>query len=586
MKKILALLGLFYFLNAFDYTSKQWLVLLHYKKTLFGYESLIDDKKFFVSKKGKTSPKDEFLASIKLIKKNPKKFACKFPLRYEILNKYFHLSNFNINKECPKLDKFLKALNPNKAVMVFASANLNSPSSMFGHTLIRIDTPSNQEYLSSAVNYAAHVTDKNGILFAFKGIFGFYKAYYSILPYYEKLKEYSDKDSRDLWGYELNFNKSEVRKMGLNIWELKDIYSYYYFFKENCAYNILYLIDVVNPSINSVGYYDNSFSVIPLDTVKLLYKKGIITKLSYMPSLVTQIETISKPLNEKQKKLIVNIANGKDLNKIDDINNSKTKARILDTSVRYLEYLSKKKSIPKKTYTKRFLKILKKRSKVKFISNYKYKIPYNPLFSHNSKRFSVFKGNGFLDFGLRLSYHQLDDNADGYKKGASLSFGNFLFRYKNKKIKIQKVGIIEIKSLAKRDIFFHPVSWKIDFGLYREENKLVLKLNPGGGFTKKIKNSYFYTLIQTDFGLNNDLHQGYELGEGLEAGVFGNYKKYTYYFSSNYINYVFGDKHKKYNVKLINNFKLSNQSAFILSFKREKIYHFNNEIKVGFYLYF
>ena len=586
MKKILALFGLFCFLNAFDYSSKEWLVLLHYKKTIFGgYESLIDDKNFFISKDGKTSPKDEFLSSINLIKKNPKQFACKFPLRYETLNKYFHLSNFNIH-QCPKLNKFLKALNPNKAVIMFASTNLNSPSSMFGHTLIRIDTPSNQEYLSNAVNYAAHVTDTNGILFAFKGIFGFYKAYYSLLPYYEKLKEYSDKDSRNLWGYQLTFNKDEVRKMSLHIWELKDIYSDYYFFKENCAYNILYLIDVVRPSINSVGYYKNSLTVIPLDTIKLLYKKGILSKFSYTPSLIGQIETIANPLNNQQKKLIVKIANGKDLNEINDINNTNTKARILDASVRYLEFLSKKKNFTKKEYTKRFLKILKKRSRIKFTPHYKYKTPYNPLFTHNSKRISVFKGNGFSEFGLRLSYHQLDDNSDGYKKGASLSFGDFLFRDKNKKIKIQKLGLIEIKSLAKRDIFLHPISWKVNFGLYREEKNLVLKLNPGGGFTKKIKNSYFYTLIQTDVGFNHNLNKNYELGSGIEAGIFGNYKKYTYYFSSNYINYFSGDKHKKYNLKLINNFKLSNQKALVLSFKREKIYHFNNEIKLGLYFYF
>jgi len=585
LRKILALFGLFYFLNAFDYTSKEWLTLLHYKKTFFGYESLIDDKNFFVSKEGKYSPKEEFLASIKLIKTNPSKFACKFPLRYEILNKYLYLSNFSL-KKCKKLQKFLKAVNPNKAVMIFASSNLNSPASMFGHTLIRIDTSLNQEYLSNAVNYAAYVTDTNGILFAFKGIFGFYKAYYSILPYYEKLKQYSDKDSRDLWGYELNLTKDEVRKMTLHIWELRDIYSYYYFFKENCAYNILYLIDVVKPSINSTGYYDNSFSVIPLDTVKLLYQKGIITKLSYTPSLITQIETISKPLNYNEKLLIVKIANGENPSIVDKIKSDEKKARILDSSVRYLEYLSKKKHFTREEYTKRFLKILKKRSKINYISNYYYKIPFNPVFSHNSKRISLLKGNGFFDFGIRLSYHQLDDNSDGYKKGSSLSFGNFLFRYKNKKIKIQKAGIIEIKSLSKRDIFFKPISWKVDFGFYREEENLILKVNPAGGFTKKIKNIYFYTLAQTDYGVSSKIKKGYELGAGAEVGAFGNIKKYTYYLSSNYINYFSGYKHKKYNIKLINNFKLSNQSAFVLSFKREKINYFNSEIEAGFYFYF
>jgi len=590
LKKLLALFGLFYILNAYSVDS-YWLTLLHYKKNfLGGYESLIDDKNFFVAKNGKYSPNDELLASIKLIKTNPSKFACRFPLRYKYLNSKYKLSDFNLTS-CADLQKYLDDITPNRAVLVFADADMNKPASMFGHTFIRIDTKENLPVLSSAVNYAARVTDTNGVLFAFKGVFGFYEAYYSLLPYYDKLKQYSDKDNRDLWEYGLKLNKRQVVNMALHIWELKEIYSDYYFFSENCSYNILFLIEAADPNLHITDDY--FLTVIPLDTVKDLKKKGMITSFTYRPSLVTQIETISKPV--KNKELIVNIAYGKtDPYDVLAMNISEEqKARILDSAVRYLEYLSKKISIDKNIYTKRFITILRARSKVNYISNYKYKTPFNPVNSHNSKRLTVAVGNedkNYALIGLRLAYHTLDDPIKGYKLGSSLAFGDFRAVYEDKKLKIDKIGLIEIESLTKRDVFFHPVSWKVFAGFYKKRikngNKLVFEINPGGGFTYEFKKTLFYIMAESDVNINKNYEDGYALGLGLQIGAVKYYNNNAFLFTLGADRYFAGDEHTKRYLNVDYRYTINNQNAFKISYGFLDEYEKSRKIEAYFYHYF
>ncbi len=79
--------------------------------------------------------------------------------------------------------------------------------SVFGHTLLRISSSYKSPLLSSAVNYAANDTDSNGLLYAFKGIFGFYPGYFSLLPYHQKLNDYSGVEHRDIWEYTLNLSQ-------------------------------------------------------------------------------------------------------------------------------------------------------------------------------------------------------------------------------------------------------------------------------------------------------------------------------------------------------------------------------------------
>src|SRR5690606_41580839 len=83
----------------------------------------------------------------------------------------------------------------------FCSCNWLAPANIF--TLSLHDAlPIYQQQLnliSYAVNYAATVDGNDNWSFAWKGLTGQYLGEYSLMPYYRKVKEYGDFESRDLW---------------------------------------------------------------------------------------------------------------------------------------------------------------------------------------------------------------------------------------------------------------------------------------------------------------------------------------------------------------------------------------------------
>ncbi len=72
--------------------------------------------------------------------------------------------------------------------------------------------------VSYAVNYAATVAGDDNWSYAWKGLTGQYPGEYSLMPYYRKVKEYGDFESRDLWEYELALTPARNQFFGQNIY--------------------------------------------------------------------------------------------------------------------------------------------------------------------------------------------------------------------------------------------------------------------------------------------------------------------------------------------------------------------------------
>ena len=146
---------------------------------------------------------------------------------------------------------------------------------MFGHTFLRVDPKDQTEQtriLAYTINYAAEVPPNPGIEYAYKGIFGGYKGFFSTIPYYLKVKEYRDIENRDIWEYRLNFSPKQIDRLLMHAWELGNAYFDYFFFKENCAYHILSLLEVADPSLRLTERFH--FWTIPADTIRLLSPKS------------------------------------------------------------------------------------------------------------------------------------------------------------------------------------------------------------------------------------------------------------------------------------------------------------------------
>ena len=277
-----------------------WHTLLHYKQTLFSQKSTVDDPAFFLSPEGQTNPTSELQATIAAFStgdpSNEAHPINRFPARLNWLQQKLdpeQTAQF-VATESTSFEATWEAIEPRAASVIFPAQYMNNPASLFGHTLINIEGKRNEKLLAYSINYSAITQEKNGLVFAVKGIFGAYQGRFSIDPYYQKVQQYSDLSMRDIWEYNLNLSQEEVRNLMLHLWELKDSYSYYYFFKENCSYNLLFLLDAARPGSAMVSQFKHW--VIPVDTIKVVRKNNFIASEHYRPSRSTTIKRIASTL--------------------------------------------------------------------------------------------------------------------------------------------------------------------------------------------------------------------------------------------------------------------------------------------------
>lgn len=584
------------------YNDRYWEILLHYKSTTSGLKSLIDDPNFFLSPYGKENPEVELKATLMAFFKSTKKDddhpKCRFIARYEWLKEKLNIDGRVFSDiSCNDFHNILNNVQPKFAVLVFPAFYMNNPSSLFGHTLMRIDSSYQSKLLSHAVNYAAHVEDA-GILYPIKGIFGFYKGYFKVFPYYDKIKEYNDTEQRDMWEYSLNLSEEEVRKMFLHLWELKDIYSYYFFFDENCSYNLLFLLEAARPSLNLT----DSFGpwVIPVDTIRAVKNSGVVRNMEFRPAMSTRIRYIASLLDEGSQIKAIKIAEDKlDPDSIEIIDKEK-RVNILNLATETIQYRYNSKVLNKDEYLKLFLSTLKERSKLGKSDDDPYNIPAPspPENGHFSNRFSlgfgIKEGDLFGEFKYRPAYHSLTDADDGFLEGSQIVFLDTGVRYSEGKIRLWNLDLIDITSLSPRDHFFKPLSFKIKTGLtskmLRDEDvHLVYQLNPGLGLSYKNRFSGLsYLLAEADLNLSGELEDNYSLGIGILAGTI---KKITDFWKLNLqaeaLFFGFGEKFQEYKASVVQGFRLSQNNSLDLSYSWNNIFHNDQyEAKLNWNYYF
>ena len=266
------------------YEDRYWRILLHYKKTFFGnWESEADAKFFFNSPHGKYDPKAELVETIKAFFSKPDIInqeipppQCRFIARYHWLDQFLHFDPAKMKKQaCPLFDEWFAMMDPKSISLIFPSYDLFSPGSMFGHTLLRINSVGNENtsILNYAINYGAVIpeAEENTAIYALRGVFGGYRGYFSSVPYYKKVWEYSDMDFRDIWEFDLFLSRHELERMLRHVWELFFTNFDYYFFKENCSYHLLSLIEAARPDLDLQNNY--FLWVIPTDTIRDVVSK-------------------------------------------------------------------------------------------------------------------------------------------------------------------------------------------------------------------------------------------------------------------------------------------------------------------------
>ncbi len=460
--------------------DREWLTLLHVERNWIGISrSLVDDPNFFLSPRGKYNPADELDATIAGLLAAPVPGAQhaveRFPARAEYLIRRLGLDRSRL--PMPRSQEFEDAytgLGPRSAAIAFPTAYMNTPASMFGHTLLVIRSRVKTGMASQAINYAALTGNDGGVAFALKGVLGGYPGHFSLLPYWQKLNEYSDLDQRDVWEYELALSPEDLRRVLLHVWEMRGIASDYWFFDENCAYYLLYLLDAARPELDLHGKAPPW--VIPLDTVRILSDAGLVSGVTWRPSLATKVRARIARLPPERAERARRIALGELPPSAAVDGDVAESADELDLAVDYLQALRNRKKLTVEQFQPRFMPLLATRARLGVPAHEAISSPPDvpPDQGHGSLRLGlgggVSGGLGFVEASIRPAYHDLLDPAAGYTPGAQIDFMGLTTRWyeDDQRPTIERLDAIGLRSFSPRDRFFTPPSWKVDTGLVRE----------------------------------------------------------------------------------------------------------------------
>jgi hypothetical protein len=571
------------------YKDRYWHVLLHCKRGRFGLRSLVDDPKFFADPNGKHDPRAELLATIRSFFTPPvpggQHPICRFIGRYEWLRGKLSIDETRLPVQgCDAFEKLIAQIQPESATLIFPTSHMNSPASMYGHTLLTIETASKSKLLSYAINYSALIRGRTfAPIYMAKGLCGGYPGYFSILPYYAKLQEYSDVNDRDIWEYPLNLDRAEVRRLVMHVYELDNVFSDYFFFRENCSFDLLFLLEAARPSLNLTDQF--RWWVIPLDTIRAVKESGLIKEAVYRPSKSTKVAYLAAALSKEHCRTAMDLSKGKrqPAEVLEQKIPEAEKIRILDLASEYLQYRYTKGDLQKDLYLPRFLKTLEARSRLGEAGEWRYSIPppARPDEGHRSNRLAVGVGldgeERFQEVRLRPAYHGILDNPSGYKAGSQIIFVDTAVRYysRAKKLRLEEVDLIDIVSIAPRQEFFRHISWKVKTGFFRRTLQdgracVVYGLNPGLGLaygTRLLGLSYI--LLETDLHTAGALKGSYSLGAGASAGAvkdLSTWWKARLY--ARYLDYPLGDKTNALQIGLGQNIQLGANLSLSVAVER------------------
>ena len=511
-----------------------WRILLHYRDGFAGGPvSRIDDPAFFCAPDGKTNPRAELAATLAAFFAPAAANAgdhpvCRFVARFHWLSKQLEIDPEQLPvPACEPFRQVRDHLDIASATLVFPSAYLNTPASMFGHTLLVFDSRDHNRLLARAVNYAALTRESFGPFFAVAGIFGAYPGYYSIEKYYDKVEQYNDINHRDMWEYELDFTRDELARILRHTWELQNISSRYYFFQENCSFNLLYLLDAGRPALRLTDEF--RFWVIPIDTVKAVARRGVIRRVGYRPSQASILRDLVARTEDAQQALAHAVAHGRaPAGAIADRYPDGDERRLaLDLAAEYAQYLYTREDIPPEAYRTRVLDILRLRSRQgRSPEPEAVPVPAHPEDGHAPARIGlgggVADGAGFLSLRLRLAYHERIDNPTGFEPGTQIQFGSAEARFDGQREawKLQRLDLVDVVSLSPRNRFFRPTSWSVQAGLEQfgaggGDDRLAGVVSSRSGYAYATGDRGLLALtLALDGRVGGGLEDGYRMGAG------------------------------------------------------------------------
>jgi hypothetical protein len=521
-------------------SEREWHLLLHYRENLFGgHTSEQDDPGFFMSPYGKTDPQAELDATLKqffseeLVGRSNQPAQCAFIARYHWLRERLQFDDSRLPKlACERFDRWFNDFEAHSITLIFPSAFLNN-------TFLRIDQKGQTEQtriLANTVNYAAYVPPDAGLAYPIRGIFGGYSGYFSTYPYYLKVQEYRDIENRDIWEYRLSFTEQQVRRLLMHSWEMGNASFDYFFFKENCSYHILALLDYADPTLHLTDEF--FIWTVPADTVRLIASKsGLVSGIAYRPSRsnVIRRKRESLPMGERELAHRITQDLGELISQAFAQLDLTKQAFLLDLASDYLRYQTETTDSAPPEWKERNRAILTARSQLRIPSEEFKVAPFakQPELGHKTSRAAVGAGwrnnDTFEEVTVRAGYHDLLDPEVGYTPDAQIEIASVSLRHYNRmdQTRIERATLANVLSLSPIDSVFRAPSWKFNVGMHtikHNECQLcsngVMNVGIGGAMESRLlKREVLFAFAEAEANYSRAYEEQHRIGGGGTVGM-------------------------------------------------------------------
>lgn len=483
--------------------TRGWRTLLHYDSFLGRTKSEARDKNpggFFTAPTGLTDPEAELEATIQAIltdTDSPEPARCRFPAREIFLVRELAIDTKRLPPvNCVKYRDWLQHLSPDSASIVFASFYMGNPSSMFGHTFLRFHNKNRNALMDGSFNYAANAEQGNAIVYAWLGMTGGFPGTYSMHPYYVKINEYNDMESRDLWEFPLKLTDDELQYVLAHLWEMSSVYFPYYYLDENCSYQLLTLLETVRPGTKLTNRF--SLFVTPTDTLHTLAESGFLTGESrYRAAVFTRYMTFYEHASGEARSIFSRLREERNL----PADKQQDSIVAVDMLLEFYKYSNEYNMENwRKEDLAHYHSLLSWRAQAPADSGLEQFIKLdedkNPL--NGFKSTQIHAGyyqstvSGAVVFGLRPALRELHDASRGFSPWSQIQIMGFSASYLEAKnlFRLEEWNIVDIFALAPWQAQVHKFSYRLRTGLYRHDvlttlgaSTLSWDSTAGGGIT-------------------------------------------------------------------------------------------------------
>lgn len=497
-----------------------WRALLHFPAHS-STSSAKPGEPFFLSPVGHKDPEAELEATRKYFAEKPEEAACRFPARALYLGKTAE----GKSDWCERWQKWRQAIDARGAEIVFAAAFLSSPSSMYGHTLLKFvrgGRSSGEDLLDYTLNYGANTGTAVGFPYVWLGLTGGFSGNYATAPFYLKVREYNFVENRDFWIYSLKLTEEQLRLLVAHSWELRNVDFPYYFLHKNCSFYLLELLEVLHPGSDFTGSFP--FWTIPVDTIRVLQAKDILGEPRYRASRYRRLKALRASLTSGEADLVEELAEKGESQALPP-----GRAPLLvDTAYELWRYRFDGKKAEDPNVERKLL-----------AARAAQKAPPTPLvfserppeLGHPTTRFGLAYGRnrqyGFAEISYRGALHDLLADPHGYEDYSELSMGDIRVRGEDGKIFLERFDILKLRSLAPRERWIPRSAWAFRGGFSRAKefacrdwNCWSAGLEGGYGMAARLGPILGFTFLQGGFEAGKPFDRGYRLAAGPTAGIF------------------------------------------------------------------